>query len=250
VLQLFSLLGPLGMVGTVFWVWMLYDCIQNERDRQTWLWLLIFLNVIGAFLYFISRWLPRAQFPLPAFCRRWTRQDDLWQAEAAARNIGKAHQYVQLGNILYDMGDRVKAADAYTQALTREPDNVQALWGNASIALDQKKFSDAQPYLKELVRVRPDFMYGDPSLTYGRVLFQMGVLDAAKSHLEQHLKSWTHPEAYMLLAKIEQRQGNTHQAREALETMIIKIKSSTPYHFRRNRSFVREGEKMLKGLAR
>jgi hypothetical protein len=234
----------------MFWVWMLYDCIQNERDRQTWLWLLIFLNVIGALLYFISRWLPRAQFPVPSFFKRWTRRDALWQAEAAARNIGKAHQYVQLGNILYDMGDRTKAAEAYTQALEREPDNVQALWGNACIALDEKRLADAQPYLKDLVRVRPDFMYGDPSLTYGHVLFQMGVLDAAKAHLEQHLKTWTHPEAYMLLAKIERQQGDTNKARDTVETMIIKIKSSTPYHYRRHQRFVREGERMLKALAR
>lgn len=84
-----SLFGSFGIIGTVFWVWMIYDCLQNERDRQTWLWILIFLNLIGALLYFITRWMPRTNVPTPSFAKRWTRRNALWQAEAEAKNIGK-----------------------------------------------------------------------------------------------------------------------------------------------------------------
>lgn len=245
-----SLFGSFGIIGTAFWVWMLYDCLQNERDRQTWLWILIFLNVIGAVLYFFTRWMPRASVPMPSFTKRWTCRNALWQAEAEAKNIGKAHQFIKLGNILYEIGDYDRATESYQQALAKEPENPQALWGAICVAIDRKQLDTAKMYLQTLVKVKPDFMYGDASLTYGRVLFSLGELAAANTHLEQHLKSWGHPEAYVMLSKIQQQQGNSQAARETLETMIVKIKSSAPFQYRKNQGFVRQGERMLKVMGR
>ena len=58
-------LGPLGVLATAFWIWMIYDCVQNDRDRHLWLWLLIFLHGLGAAIYFVARWLPRSSIQLP-----------------------------------------------------------------------------------------------------------------------------------------------------------------------------------------
>jgi hypothetical protein len=243
-------LGSVGLLTTAFWVWMIYDCIQNERDRQTWLWILIFLNLIGASLYFVVRWMPRASIPMPRVLSRWTRRDALWQAEAEAANIGKAQQYIKLGMLLHEMSDRPKAAAAYAQALEREPQNARALWGAAIIAIEQKQLDSARNYLETLINVQPDFMYGDASLTYGRVLFQLGDMEGACAHLEEHLRQWAQPEAYLLLAKIQKQQGDPRAARIALETMILKIKSSAPFHYRKHRGAMRQGERMLRALAR
>jgi len=245
-----SLFGSFGIIGTVFWVWMIYDCLQHERDRQTWLWILIFLNVIGAFLYFITRWMPRTQLPAPSFAKRWTRRNALWQAEAEAKNINKAHQYIKLGDLLYEIGDRTQAMAAYQQALDKEPENPQALWGATCIAIDQKNLATAKNYLQTLLKVKPDFMYGDGSLLYGRVLFELSDIAAAQLHLEQHLKFWSNPEAYLILAKIQQQQGNPQASRELLETMIVKVKSSIPFQYRKNQGFIRQGERLLKALGR
>jgi hypothetical protein len=248
-LQLISaLIGPFGILLTIFWVWMIYDCLKNERDRQTWLWILIFLNVIGACLYFFMCWMPRASIPLPHFARRWTRQDALWQAEAEAKNIGKAHQFIKLGNLLSDIGERGKAANAYLEALVKEPENPKALWGIALIEMEQKHWNVAEPYLKTLIKVQPDFAYGDASFSYGQVLFNTGNLESAQAHFQEHFQRWSHPEAYLLMAKIQQQLGQSYDARETLETMIIKVKSSPPFQYRRNKKYVGQGERMLRTL--
>ena len=46
------------LLGSAFWFWMLYECVKSGRDGQQWIWLLIFLNIIGAVLYFVTQWLP------------------------------------------------------------------------------------------------------------------------------------------------------------------------------------------------
>lgn len=42
-------------LGFIFWLWMLIDCLQREKfkDKLVWVLALLFLNVIGALLYYI-----------------------------------------------------------------------------------------------------------------------------------------------------------------------------------------------------
>ena len=49
----------IGIVGSIFWIWMLIDCITKETDqnnqRLIWILLIVFLGIIGALLYLIIR---------------------------------------------------------------------------------------------------------------------------------------------------------------------------------------------------
>lgn len=238
--------GPLGLLFTIFWLWMIYDCVQNERDR-TWLWILVFLNIMGAGLYFFARYWPRNSGGLGLFSGNRDR-DQLWQAEAEAKNIGKAHQFIKLGDILSKMGERERAVTAYRQALEKESRNTKALWGAASLAIQSQNYAEAQTHLAVLMDVDPDFLYGDASVTYAQVLVDAEQLDRAIQHLNQHFKRWSHPEAYLILAQVHQKKGDRTLAREAIETMIVKVKSSPPYHYRKNQRYVKQGEKLLRTL--
>ncbi|HEV2582716.1 MAG TPA: PLD nuclease N-terminal domain-containing protein [Ktedonobacteraceae bacterium] len=55
----FDYIHILFLVGCVFWVWAIYDCATHEpstgNDKIAWLLVIIFLNVLGAFLYFFIR---------------------------------------------------------------------------------------------------------------------------------------------------------------------------------------------------
>ena len=50
--------GLFGLLATVFWVWMLVDCIKNTRlsdnERVVWVLVIIFLYVLGAFIYLLA----------------------------------------------------------------------------------------------------------------------------------------------------------------------------------------------------
>lgn len=44
---------PLMILGAIFWIWMLVDLMKRKTgDKIAWVLVLIFLNVIGAILYF------------------------------------------------------------------------------------------------------------------------------------------------------------------------------------------------------
>lgn len=236
----------LWFIPTLFWMWMIYDCVRNDPEKNTWLWILIFLNVPGAIIYFLVRRLPLIDLPIPNYVKRWMRRRELWNAEAAAMNIGKAHQFVALGNLLCDLELFDRARNAYETALEKEPFNPQALWGTASLAMKNKNFETAKSHLETLLKLDPEYKYGDASLAYGKTLLALEELEAARVHLEKHLKLWKKPEAYLMLAKIHAKQGNSQEACRLVEMMLCNLRGSPEYHYRRNLHVVRDAQKFLR----
>lgn len=56
---LFLPLLLVGVLGTVFWIWMLVDCALHEpaegNDKLVWVIIILFTHVLGAALYFFIR---------------------------------------------------------------------------------------------------------------------------------------------------------------------------------------------------
>ena len=49
----FGFFGLLAIGGTIFWIWMLVDCLQRRfKDKLIWVIVLIFTHLLGAILYY------------------------------------------------------------------------------------------------------------------------------------------------------------------------------------------------------
>ncbi len=48
-----------GILGTIFWIWMLVDCATNEpsegNDKLVWILIIALTHLLGAMLYFFIR---------------------------------------------------------------------------------------------------------------------------------------------------------------------------------------------------
>ncbi len=53
---IFGVLALLAVVGGIFWLWMLIDCLKRDfkkdADKILWALAIFFLNILGAILYF------------------------------------------------------------------------------------------------------------------------------------------------------------------------------------------------------
>jgi hypothetical protein len=242
------MIPAMTLVASGFWMLMIFDCVRNDPEKGTWLWILIFLNIPGAIIYFLVRRLPYLHIPMPAQFKRWTYRNKLWDAEAAAKNIGNAHQFITLGNLLSESQQFDRAMNAFEQALVKDSKNSHALWGAASIELGRKKYEAAKQRLEMLLEQDLDYKFGEASLAYGIALFELEDWTAAKAHLQDDIKRWSHPEASLMLAKIQVQDGEQEDARKNLETMMFKLKASPRFHYRKKQHLFRQAQRMLKSL--
>jgi tetratricopeptide (TPR) repeat protein len=230
-----------------FKVWMLVECARKDPDRAFWFWVVLIVP-FAEFLYFFVRWLPAGGVRLPAGLRKWTRGRELARLETGARQIGNAHQWVQFGDALRDVGQVVRAREAYERALAREPGNTQALWGAALVDLAQHDFARAHERLSRLLAIDPEYKFGDVSLAYGKSLYKCRGAREALEHLEQHVRRWRQPEALYLLAAIHADLGQAEEAREHLEALLLDLNGSPPAFVRRHRVWKSRGRKLLRKL--
>jgi hypothetical protein len=242
--------SPVAIILIGFWVWMLVHCARHDPERHFWLWILFIGNVPAAVIYFLVRWLPGASVSSGggALLGRWTKRRQIPRLEAAARNIGNPHQFVELAEALRETGKLDRAADWYTKALSRDADYLPALWGAAQLEMARKNYSQARVHLERILQRDGEYKFGDVSLVYCRALCVLRESDTARGRLEQHLKRWTHPEAYVLLATLLMELGELGVARQHLESMLLDLTAGPAYFARQNRAWARQAKRLLRKL--
>ncbi|MCD4806140.1 MAG: PLD nuclease N-terminal domain-containing protein [Methanococcoides sp.] len=56
---LFLLFAGIAIGSTIFWIWMLIDCVMNKpshgNDKLIWVIIIVFAQLLGALIYFIFR---------------------------------------------------------------------------------------------------------------------------------------------------------------------------------------------------
>lgn len=247
--SLFSLLFCGG--GVLYWpfvIWMLISCIRNDPERYLWLWIILLFPPFGPFIYFFARWLPSTQLQPPQALRKFFRGKELQRLQIAAKQIGNAHQYVEWGEALRERGQTAAAGDAFHKALAKDGQNLQALWGAASVEYAQGDYAAAREKLQRVLETDPAYKFGDVSLLQGKTLLALNETDAARTQLEAHTRRWRHPEGLYLLATIYAEQGNAAGARTQLESLIQDLDGAPRAIVRRQMFWKGRARKLLRKL--
>ncbi|HVJ83297.1 MAG TPA: tetratricopeptide repeat protein [Planctomycetia bacterium] len=218
--------GPWSYVYVILLIWMLAYCARYDPDRGVWLWVMLIIQPFGAIAYFFIRWLPSSTLQPPKFLRRFLCGRELERKRIAAAQIGNAHQHVELGDALRDVGRLKEASDSYEHALAKDPKNLAALWGAGLVSYRLENYSLARERLGRVLEIDPSYKFGDVSLTYANTLLKLNENDAARAHLEQHTKRWRHPESLYRLAEIRAQNGDPKAARELLQGLIMDVDAS------------------------
>lgn len=245
VLLIWLILSAFWLVPFAFMLWMAISCLRKDPDRYLWVWIIVFVP-FGPAVYFFMRWLPNNDIRLPSFMRQWTRGRELDRLRTAAMQIGNPHQHIQLGDVLQEVNRHGEAGDAYSLALEKEPDNLQALWGAASVSMHFKDYETVSEHCKKVLDIDPQYKFGDVSFAYGNALSKLEMIDPAIEHLEEHVRRWPNPEAQYTLAYILADEGNPQQARDHLHAMLLGINSSPRGIARKYGIWKSKGKRLLR----
>jgi len=235
----------LVIVSELLWFWALADCIMTGAD-STWPWILLIGNLPAALVYWFIYKNPAAQqkFP-PLFLKRWAYQQQIMDAEEEARQIGNAIQYIELADLLREVGDPSNALLQYKKALEKESKNARALWGVVKLASERGKLTEVRHSLETLLVVDPDWEAGEAALLYIRLLVNSGESAAAQQALHEYAKEWDDPEAKFYEANFLIQKGEAVRAKEVLEMLIEDVRNSAANPYRRNRPWMIAAKKRL-----
>lgn len=231
-------------------VWMLIDCLLYEQDRFVWCLVMLALPGLGPMAYFLSRFLPRSMGAGDGNFLARFKTGDLKRLRIAALQIGNAYHWVQYGDRLRETRRWEPASQAYREALAREPENLQAVWGLALCLMKQDQSAEALKLTEQILQIDPEYKFGDVSLARGRLLILCKHWDEARTHLQAHIRRWRLPEGLLLLARAEQESNNTTAARELLQELIMDIDASPPAIARRQMHWKRKAQSLLRSLPR
>jgi len=231
-----------------FLLWMAIWCVRRDPEWTIWIWIILIFQPFGAFIYFLARWLPGANIPQPDFAQRFLRKGELQKLEIAARQIGNAHQFIELGDALRETGQLSRAASAYADALAKDPENLQALWGAGWVTFQQEDYQPAHEHLSKLVAIDPAYKFGDVSLLHAKTLVALGRRQEAIEHLETHIKRWRHPEALYVLGQLYFAENEFDESRKHLQALITDIDGSPKAIARKQMSWKSRAQKLLKRL--
>lgn len=236
----------IAVVQAIFTLWMLVDAVRRGGE-QKWLWIILFLPVLGAVAYFIMEMMPRlrghdvaAWFQRPASLEELRYRTE--QSPTLANHLAFAQRLI----------DHQAYADALPQleaAGQREPDHGQVLYSLALCRVRLGQPDDALPLLARLIQRDPRWS----DFSAWRLLRETHVdrndAEQALTTCRELVKLSPSLQNQCTLAEQLLDMGQAAEARPILEKVITDHAYQPAPIRRRNRKWAKEAKRMLRRTA-
>lgn len=237
-----------GFLSIAFTIWMIVYCLRNDPDRYVWMWVIFLFGPLGALIYFLVRYVPTRSFKTAPFVSKFLRGKELKQLEWKCRQIGNAHQWVEYGEALRDVGRWSEANQAFREAVTRDESSLPARWGAATCAHHDGRFDEARDHLEAILEQDSRYKFGDPSLLLGKTYLELGQTDSARATLAEHVIAHRTPEAVFLLGKLQADNGDAEEARETLQSLVDDLENAPRAIVRKSMFWRSRAKKLMRSL--
>lgn len=164
-----------------------------------------------------------------AGCATWIRGSEL------------AREYFNIGNAYYDLGRFERAADYYQRALALDASLTPAGYNLARVYLRERRYTEAQEVLRELLRRDPDSLVLRETLAYAHYL--AGDIERATVMYEEILALSPYSvNALYNLARIAEEQDDPDSALEYYRDAVAVSESDAELLYRYGRLLAAHGE--------
>lgn len=244
-----ALAGSLGLLGTAFWAAMLLYCIFRDREeRHIWIFVILFLNIIGALAYFAVRVVPQLGLYDRLVAGR-ERRRQVERVEGQIAHLGdRPHLWGELGRLRFEGGDLAGAEEALEKALATE-DDAAYRFDLARVAAAQGRLAEAVKLLTAIVARDPDHAYGDAKRLLARTLVELGRDAEARPLLEELARTRPSAEVRYHLALVLERTGAREEARAEVLRIQAEEKGAPAFGRRREAVWRRKARALGRRLA-
>jgi hypothetical protein len=217
----------------------------RHGQSMLWVFLIIFLPLLGCILYSVMVLLPEviqsrtARRGSKALLRTLDPQKELRKRREALELSDTVGNRSALAQEYFKQGMLDDAIALYESSLTgmyrTDPD---LLLGLAKALVEAKQFGRARDTLETLTTANPEFEHQEAHLLYARSLEALGELDRALEEYRALAKYSAGAEAKCRHALLLKRMGKTAEARALFEDIVKDARAASSHSYRLNKEWV------------
>jgi hypothetical protein len=220
----------------------------RRRPENYWFYVILFLGPPGAAVYFLAEVLPDLGLLRGVF-QGFGRRSRVKIVETQILDNPSPANYEELGELYKDLGEFVKAREAFNHAITGRGDSVYTFYSRAQSALGLNDLAGAIPDLERVVAADRKFDYYRAAGLLADAYARTGQLERADQLFAEVTQISTTPETLYNYASFLKTANRREEAREWLRKLEAKKRTLPRYMQRRERPWFRKGKALQKELA-
>jgi hypothetical protein len=235
-----------SLAQTLFMIWMAVD-VYRRRAEYFWYWIIFFIPVLGAWVYFFAVVAPH--LGSPGNMNWFQRKTSLGELRYRAEQTPTLANNLALGQALIARGAFAEAIPVLEAAHKVEPDHGSVLFALAQCHARQDDQSQAAAFLERIIRRDPRWSDYDAWRLLIDTLLDAGHHEAALEKARELVKIAPSLRHKCVLGDILVDQSYKGEARTLLEG-ALDDHAFTPAALRRhNRTWARQARKLLRRIS-
>lgn len=219
----------------------------RRRPDGYWLFIILFLGLPGALIYFVVEVIPDAGLLRQSF-KVFPRRKRIRELEAAILDNPSAGNYEELGDLYLEEGKFARARQCFDKSISSRTDSPDPFYRRGIAELELGDFAAAVPDLQRVVSKDPQYDFHRGLGLLAHAYANTGQPEKAENFFQQATKISTLSETYYNYATFLAAQGRKGEARQWATAILAKKPTMPGYLRRRERSWFRKASALLKRL--
>ncbi|HEY7098984.1 MAG TPA: tetratricopeptide repeat protein [Terriglobales bacterium] len=219
----------------------------RRRPDTYWLWIILFLGLPGALIYFAVEVIPDAGLLRQSF-KVFPRRRRIRELEFAILDNPSAGNYEEVADLYLEEGQFAKAREAYDKAISARTDSPDPFYRRGITEVELGDFQAAVADLERVVTKDPKYDFQRAAGLLAHSYANTGQPEKADVLFRDVTVISTSSETYYNYAQFLASQQRTGEAREWAEKILAKKPTMPGYLKRRERPWFRKANALLKRL--
>lgn len=245
-------MGFVYMLTLAIQVGFVVHVLNTGRDRY-WIYLIMFIPVVGWMAYLFTQVLPDARHdPRARRAGRKLKQtlDPMGEVRRLRDQLALADNLdnrLALANACVEARLWEEAEQLYQNCLTGPyRDDPHMLLKLATAEFEQGKANEARDHLETLIASNPEFQSHDGHLLYAKALAETGDSDRALEEYATLADAFPGEEARIRYALLLKEQGKVDQAVEQFNHTLLRVKRAPKYYQQKEKRWIKVAQENLR----
>lgn len=242
---------PMGFFSSLFFPWgillQIFAIVHFIRRRPDgyWLWIILFLGPLGAFVYLLAEVIPDLGLLRQSF-KVFPRRKRIRELEAAVLDNPSAANYEELGDLYMEEGGFARARTAFDKSISARTDSPDPFYRRGVCEIELADFPAALQDLEFVVAKDPKYDFQRAPGLLAHAYANTGRPEKAEALFQEVTRTSTLSETYFNYALFLAGQQRTAEARHWAQQILAKKPTMPGYLRRRERPWFRKANALLK----